>query len=197
MSLKTVQIFIFNQYYQQSKSNCRIPKDSHPLLFSFSAYLLLVSFVVTLHLLCPVLPLLKLDGLQFILCVNVSHHLVSPSSKTLCFCDHLFRCICVLIMCLSCFSCCQLLSCVCVCSCARAYYCVCVCHVTAGQPIRKTPTCSGRTAVQWELISGFGVNDTYRLYSCSSTFQDALAWRNTEGGVRNRRFQFRKKLYLT
>lgn len=79
--------------------------------------------------------------------------------------------------------------------------CVCVCHVTAGQPIRKTPTCSGRTAVQWELISGFGVNDTYRLYSCSSTFQDALAWRSTEGGVRNRRLQFiielMKKLYLT
>lgn len=26
--------------------------------------------------------------------------------------------------------------------------CVCVCHVTAGQPIRKTPTFSGRTAAQ-------------------------------------------------
>lgn len=80
----------------------------------------------------------------------------SPCSPALCSCDHLFRCVCALItLCLSCFFCCQPFFVFClffffsrVCSCARAYYCVSVCHVTAGQPIRKTPTRSGRTAVQ-------------------------------------------------
>ena len=31
---------------------------------------------------------------------------------------------------------------------------VSLCHVTAGGPIRETPTCSGRTAVQWEALCG-------------------------------------------
>lgn len=43
---------------------------------------------------------------------------------------------------------------------ARAYYfpllCLCVCHVTAGQPIRQSTNCSGRTAARWLLMSGFG-----------------------------------------
>lgn len=41
------------------------------------------------------------------------------------------------------------------CPCARAHCCVCACHVTAGQPIRKIPTCSGRTVVQRERMTGF------------------------------------------
>lgn len=43
---------------------------------------------------------------------------------------------------------------------ARAHYlpllCLCMCHVTAGQPIRQTTNCSGRTAARWSLMSGFG-----------------------------------------
>lgn len=55
---------------------------------------------------------------------------------------------------------------------ASSRYCICVCRVTARQPIRKTPTCSGRTAARWSLMLGgfWGVCDACWLYKCGVWF---------------------------
>lgn len=110
--------------------------------------------VVTFHLLC-------LSWKTWCTVIHPVYYRQSschwPCSPTLCLSDASLSWLCVFPVspAVKCFL--SMYVCVFLCTCPLlpVSVCLCVCHVSAGQPIRKTPTCSGRTAVRLGLVSGF------------------------------------------